>query len=228
MEDAECGACGPDECPDVTDAADNEAAQAAPADKRKREQAPKAGRNVCWMIGCTCSVGLKGVPAERVEDAMHVMQHDMRLDLAKSGGGVRQLPADASNNKLCGQHHPKLPDRRIIGAKVQVHHGEGFVEASVVGPALAAGSGARGARSVYATARWRVRGDGDDAVDIAMSTEEVWRAADLRKAYMANVANARKDARAPLVKRLDAVNHQLLHARRKLEQREPRPPAFRY
>jgi hypothetical protein len=99
------------------------AAQAAPAAKPKRKAAVQAGRDVCFVHGCDCVEGLVGIPPAHVADAMHVMQHEMGIDLGSYGGKPRTLPLREDKNKICVKCRPTLPAKQIIGAKVLVKQG---------------------------------------------------------------------------------------------------------
>ena len=112
------------------------AAEADRAAKPKRVRAPDPGRGVCFVTGCDCKTGLKGVPAGRIEDAMHIMTHEMGIDLGEFKGKPRVIPPNSGHNKFCPEHYPELPEKQILGAKVLVKMNDGnFKPAIVSGPA---------------------------------------------------------------------------------------------
>ena len=115
-------------CADCTEAEDvdhlnqlaNVAAGAARVAALKRRAESKAGRDVCWVMGCGCAEGLLGVPKAFLADASHIMLNEMLIDFGKSRGKARELPQKEACNKLCAEHRPKLPLKPIIGARVMI------------------------------------------------------------------------------------------------------------
>ena len=174
------------------------AAGAAAARAPKRKQALKPGRDVCFVAGCTCSVGLKAVPKDRVADANYA-KCDVTLSLGNVGGKARVLPNES--NKLCPDHYPVLTEQRLIGADVLVETDGRIVLAKVVGAApLPVGlGGLRGARAARAARQepsdilWQAVDDQQVAHDLTAA--EVWAGAQLRTAYNARTRWRRRGRR---------------------------------
>ena len=207
---------------------------AAPLPARKRKPALQGGRGVCFVVGCECTEGLKGVEPSRCADAMHALQHaNPPVDLGEFKGLQRTLPLNSGHNKLCAKHYPKLPEKQIIGAKVLVKMADGnFKPATVTGPAPVAvgrvGRGARTVQSLAAPTKWCVAvwdGDGAMLPGVELSQEEVWTQSDLRAAYDSSVSAAADAAKKAAAKKIDALQHQVRYAQGKLGGHSPRPPA---
>ena len=102
---------------------------------------------------------------------------------------------------LCPQHMPELPAHQVLGAQVLFTAASGKLVAGVVeAPASAVGRGVCAARTLGAPVRWLSHGEGDNARDNAeltseLTTAEVFKNAELRRAYDASVkegAHARR------------------------------------
>ena len=110
-------------CADCTEAEDNDhlnqlanvAVGAARAVALKRRAESKAGRDVCWVVGCGCAEGLLGVPKAFLADASHIMLNEMLIDFGKSRGKARELPQKEACNKLCAEAGPARPWGRCSG-----------------------------------------------------------------------------------------------------------------
>ena len=220
-------ACSPtdEEETDPLDVMAGAAAVAPRAAVPKRKRGLVGGRGVCWLQGCDCEDDLEGVPRERVEDAMHTMQHEMGLELGTFKGQPRKLPDRDGHNKLCRLHRPALPRQRIIGASVLVKVSGEFLPATVMGPVLVAGSGARAARDLAAPSspqRWVVQGEAADDGSTDMTTAEVWAAAELRRSYDASVTVAEAAAKKRYTGKINALQHKIAYDKDKLK---PKPPA---
>lgn len=216
-------------CADCTEAEDidhlnqlaNVAAGAARVAALKRRAESKAGRDVCWVMGCGCAEGLLGVPKAFLADASHLMLNEMLIDFGMSRGKARELPKYEAHNKLCAVHRPKLPLKPIIGARVMITSDGKLVPATVVGPAAVAvgraGRGAREARAVAAPiSTWRAESDTDSSVFEDLLTDKVWTYADLRSSYDASVARAAVELKHAKVQRINALEHQVRYHRDKL------------
>ena len=215
-------------CADCTEAEDNDhlnqlanvAVGAARAAALKRRAESKAGRDVCWVVGCGCAEGLLGVPKAFLADASHIMLNEMLIDFGKSRGKARELPQKEAYNKLCAVHRPKLPLKPIMGARVLISSDGKLVPATVIGPAAVvvgrAGRGAREARAVAAPiSTWRAESDADSSVFEDLLTEKVWTYAELRMSYDASVARAAVELKHAKAQRINALEHQVRYHRDK-------------
>jgi hypothetical protein len=87
------GACTEDV--DPLDLMAGVAAESAAIPTKKRTLPPLSGRDVCFVAGCDCRVGLKGIPKERAADAQHISvthaSHSRHSSLRASRISVFQL-----------------------------------------------------------------------------------------------------------------------------------------
>ena len=205
---------------DVGSPAVHQPAQAPAAAGAKRKQAAKPGRDICWVAGCRCSYGLKGVPNDRVADATFVMKNQMGISFGDADA-PRRLPENKSENRLCARHLPTLPRERVLGAAVLLMTQGRFVRATVTGPAPSEGRGGAG-RAVAAAQgaraprphRWRAEGGG---VHEDLEEVEIWKRAALLASYERDVKSRVAGERKEAERKLNTLRHQMARLRSQVD-----------
>ena len=180
---------------------------------QKRKGGSKPGKHTCWALGCMVPASeCKRIDKGRHADAnFAAKQQNITFGTDRQGNERLVVPY---TDYLCTDHMPVLPAKQILGAPVLIQtEAEGMLPAIVVEPAPlpTAGRGGQGRRTQNAQMLWLARADG--GAEAHLTEADVWRLAELRRAYDVSLkkgVDAQKAAHRQLV---DALRHKVAYSR---------------